>query len=982
MTETAGTATLVDVLRRHAREQPDGAAVVFPAVDGVPESALTYAELDRRARAAAAALQARVGPGERALLPLESEEGFLTAFLGCLYAGVVAVPTALEASRDAAGPRLRAILRDAAVSLVAATETARRHLAPCLKDPAVPPVTWLSLDTTPPPGAEDGWQPPALGGDTPALLQYTSGSTGTPRGVRVDHDNLSYDLRVIRQILGYEPGSTLVNWMPLFHDGGLILMALAALYSGARLVLISPAAFIRDPLGWLRLVTRYGACSTVGPNFAYDLCARRATPERCRGLDLRSLRCAMNGSEPVHAATMERFSRAFAPCGFQADAFTPNYGLAEATILVTSKILSEPPLIQSFDARGLDSGRVVPVTPGTPGSRPLVGCGSPCPGLTIAVADPESGRQADSDRVGEIWVAGPGVARGYWNHPRTTARVFGAVLADSGEGPFLRTGDLGFLYGGNLFVAGRIRDLVIVRGQNHHPQDIEAAAGECSPCLRPGGGAAFPVTVGEEERLVVLHEVRAECREGLDGPGVIRAIRRQLSERLGLAAYAVALVAPKSLPKTTSGKLQRFACREAFEENRLETWAAWRETAREWESAAGDEPGPHPAASLAELRGDPARLETALTALAAEVLREPALQPGDNFFHSGGDSLRAARFILAVEEGLGVRVAAAFLEKPTVAHLVRRVTGPPETGEGSSTGPGPAEDGSLLPPGRMPHPTRKTGWRTRGPVYGGRKLPYGLGFWLQRAWLSVPGVRRLLFRPGIAAVRRWGELVGEENPSRAVRQSLFTNTWIHWRHQVLAAPAAASPWLRLRGDLTGLQPDGGGAGTILLLLHSPLSGLFRRCLAAEGRRFVLIRGEDEEKSTQAQNRSMQVYHAHKALRDGAAVVIYGDGGKGREGVTVPFFGAPRTFRPGAGELAAETGARVVPVFGVLEDDGRVVFEIRPPLEAVGRASPDRSLSLTRSYAELVVERWPEVYPFQSWSNLQRLLFLRARDGGR
>ncbi|MBP7866037.1 MAG: AMP-binding protein [Acidobacteria bacterium] len=977
MRETAGPATLVDVLRHHARMQPERAAVVFPGADGAPETTLTYAELDRRARAAAAALQARVSPGDRALLPLESEEGFLTAFLGCLYAGVVAVPTALEASRDAAGPRLRAILQDATVSLVAATETARRHLAPCLKDPAVPPVTWLSLDTAPPPGTEDDWQPPTLGGGAPALLQYTSGSTGTPRGVRVDHDNLSYDLRVIRQILDYDPGSTLVNWMPLFHDGGLILMTLAALYSGARLVLISPAAFIRDPLGWLRLVSRYGACSTVGPNFAYDLCARRAAPERCRELDLRSLRCAMNGSEPVHAATLERFSRAFAPCGFHADAFTPNYGLAEATILVTSKILSDPPLIQSFDARGLDDGRVVPVAAGAPDSRPLVGCGAPCPGLTIAVADPESGRRAAPDRVGEIWVAGPGVARGYWNHPRTTARVFGAVLADSGEGPFLRTGDLGFLHDGNLFVAGRIRDLVIIRGQNHYPQDIEAAAGECSPCLRPGGGAAFPVTVDEEERLVVLHEVRAECREGLDGPGVIRAIRRRLGERLGLAAHAVALVAPKSLPKTTSGKLQRFACREAFEANRLETWAAWRETAAREE----EEPGPREAASLAALLADPPRLETALTALAANVLREPALQPGDNFFHSGGDSLRAARFILAVEDGLGVRVAAAFLENPTVAHLVRRVTRPPGPGEGPSTGPVPGEDGGP-PLGRPPHPARKARWWTRGPVCGGRNLPYGPGFFLQRVWLGVPGMRRLLFRPGIAAVRRWSELVGEESPSRAVRQSLLTNTWIHWRNRVLAAPPAASPWLRLQGDLAGLWPGGGSVGTILLLLHSPLSGLFRRCLAAEGRRFVLIRGEDEEKSTQAQNRSMQVYLAHTALRDGGAVVIYGDGGKGRQGVTVPFFGAPRTFRPGAGELAAETGASVVPVFGVLEGNGRVVFEICPPLAAGGGSPHDQALSLTRGYAALVTERWPRVYPFQSWSNLERLLFLRARDGGR
>lgn len=977
MTETAGPATLVDVLRRHAREQPGRVAVVFADTDGAPEATLSYAELDRRARAAAAALQVRVGHGDRVLLPLESEEGFLTAFLGCLYAGVIAVPTALEASRDAAGPRMRAILQDASVSLVAATETARRHLAPCLKDPAVPPVTWLFLDPAPPPRTEDGWKPPALDGRTPALLQYTSGSTGTPRGVRVDHDNLSYDLRVIRQLLGYEPGSTLVNWMPLFHDGGLILMTLAALYSGARLVLRSPSAFIRDPLGWLRLVSRYEACSTVGPNFAYDLCARRATPEGCQGLDLRSLRCAMNGSEPVHAATLERFSRAFAPYGFHADAFTPNYGLAEATILVTSKILSDPPAIRSFDAHGLDSGRVVPVLPGTPGSRLLVGCGAPCPGLTIAVADPESGRRSASDRIGEIWVAGPGVARGYWNHPQITARVFGAVLTDSGEGPFLRTGDLGFLLDGNLFVTGRIKDLVIIRGQNHYPQDIETAVGESSPCLRPGGGAAFPVTVDEEERLVVLHEVRAECRKDLDGPGVIRAIRRHLSERLGLSAHAVALVAPKSLPKTTSGKLQRFACREAFMENRLETWAAWREAA-----AQEEESGPIEAASLTGLLADPPRLETALTALAAEVLREPTLQPGDNFFHSGGDSLRAARFIRTVEEGLGVRVAVVFLENPTISHLVRRLTLPSGAEEEPSDRPGPAKQGCLPPPDRPSRPAPKAKWRTRGPTCRGRNLPYGLGFFLQRAWLSVPGIRRFLFRPGIAAVRRWSELVGEQDPSRAIRQSLLTNTWIHWRHRVLTAPPAASPWLRLQGDLTGLRPQGGGAGTILLLLHSPLSGLFRRCLAAEGRRFVLIRGEDAEKPSQAQNRSMLVYHAHSALRDGGTVVIYGDGGKGRQGVTVPFYGAPRTFRPGAGELAAETGASVVPVFGALEDSGRVIFEICPPLAARGESSHDRALCLTRGYAELVVERWPRVYPFQSWSNLERLLFLRARDGDR
>jgi amino acid adenylation domain-containing protein/non-ribosomal peptide synthase protein (TIGR01720 family) len=668
---TTPFSTLSEGLRFRALERPEATAFTF-LLDGEEEAGhLTFGDLDRQARAVGALLQRRVAPGERVLLLYPPGLGYIAAFFGCLYAGAVAVP-AYPPRQNRSLPRLRAVLADARprAALTTAAILSRvqgwRDEAPDLDG-----LLWEVTDDLPSALAES-WEELPEDAASLAFLQYTSGSTGTPKGVALSHGNLLHNLELMRRAFGFGPHSRGVIWLPPYHDMGLIGGILQPLYAGFPVTLMSPASFLQRPLRWLQAISRTRATSSAGPNFAYDLCARRISPEERAELDLSCWRVAINGAEPVRADTLERFMAAFGPCGFEREAFCPSFGLAEATLIVSGGRRSRPPQVRELDAAGLERHRVEPAEEGAGAVRRLVGCGEVLPGQTVHVVDPESRALRPPGVVGEIWVAGPSVALGYWERAEETQKVFRAEAQGLAGKGFLRTGDLGFLAGGELFVTGRLKDLIIIRGRNLYPQDVELAAERSHPALTAGAGAAFSVEMDGEERLVFVSEVARGS--GLDVEQIAAAVRRAVAAELEVQVSDVVLVRTATIPKTTSGKIQRRACRESYLSGSL-TMVGRSAVER---GAAAEE-----GAGLT--RGDlllcsPAERSALLLAFvrqqAAKSLQIPParLDPGLALSALGLDSLGALELRSSVAESLGVDLPlAALLGGASAADLVSTV---------------------------------------------------------------------------------------------------------------------------------------------------------------------------------------------------------------------------------------------------------------------------------------------------------------------
>jgi 8-amino-7-oxononanoate synthase len=566
-----GPANLLELLQHRALHQGDDVGFRF-VVDGERETVeWTYADLDRKARAIAASLQSLDLEGERALLLYPPGLDFIAAFFGCLYAGVTAVP-AYPPRRNRNMARIDAIANDAQAKIALTTTDVLERVQTMIGDtPALQQLRWRATDQWNDDWA-NSWRRPDVHGETLAFLQYTSGSTGTPKGVMLSHANLMHNSAMIAYAFEHTRSGNGCFWLPLYHDMGLIGGILQPLYMGKANTLFSPTHFLQKPVRWLQIVSQSGSTISGGPNFAYDLCAEKVTPEQKTTLDLSHWTLAFNGAEPVRAETIDRFTAAFAECGFRREAFYPCYGLAEATLIVAGGFKQNPPIIHSFDIAGLEKNLVVKTEPDAEGSRKLVGSGGNLLDQQIVIADPDTFANLGSGRVGEIWVSGPSVAQGYWKRDELNQQVFQARL-DDGRGPFLRTGDLGFLLDGELFVTGRLKDLIIIRGVNHYPQDIEDTAQSAHPDVVPGGGAAIVVgTEGDEQLVIVQETVR---RRDLDFAQITQAIRKKVALIHDIPVSAVVLIKVSSIPKTSSGKIQRHACRDAYLAGTLAAVATW-----------------------------------------------------------------------------------------------------------------------------------------------------------------------------------------------------------------------------------------------------------------------------------------------------------------------------------------------------------------------------------------------------------------------
>jgi 8-amino-7-oxononanoate synthase len=678
-----GPSNLVELLQHRARCQAEDVAFTY-LVDGENEQVhLTYRELDRQARAIGAWLESLSLGGERALLLYPAGLEFIAAFFGCLYAGVVAVPV-YPPRRNRSLARIQAIADDADAKVALTTDVVLSRVEPLIDEtPHLKELTWLATSQIPE-GMPEQWQMPDVHGDTLAFLQYTSGSTGSPKGVVLNHANLVHNSALISYAFEHTRSGTGVFWLPSYHDMGLIGGILQPLYVGRPNVLMSPMTFLQKPFRWLSAISRFRGTTSGGPNFAYDLCVRKITREQRKRLDLSSWEVAFNGAEPVREETLERFAESFGPCGFRREAFYPCYGLAEATLIVSGGYAYQPPVIRTFEAAALAAGQIVDGEPDDDGVRALVGCGQSLPDQKIVIADPETMTCCPAGRIGEIWVNGPSVAQGYWRQPEVTEQAFRAFLKDTGEGPFLRTGDLGFMQDGELFVTGRLKDLIIVHGMNFYPQDIEQTVQQAHPRLRADCGAAFTVEVDGRQELVAVQEVERRKQGNLEA--VFDSVIRAVAAEHELALDAVVLVKAGSIPKTSSGKIQRHACRRGYLRGSLEVVGRWHAAEMPGPSTViptrrSDEPTCEPvsrpgwaAAASDDGRGMAARKK--VTEIVLEEIRRvgrgrvDGLTLDSPIIETGLDSLERMEILASLEERFGGRFPEAILSDLETAHHV------------------------------------------------------------------------------------------------------------------------------------------------------------------------------------------------------------------------------------------------------------------------------------------------------------------------
>ncbi|HEU4834736.1 MAG TPA: fatty acyl-AMP ligase, partial [Pyrinomonadaceae bacterium] len=561
--------TLSQLLQQRASESPEHVAYIFLPDGEEIEQRITYGQLDRRAKAVAAQLQSFTTHGERAVLLFPPGLDFIVALFGCFYSGVIAVPAYPPklSRRNRSDNRIESIIKDSQPGAILSLSMAMDQM------PASSPTDRLRLVAIDQvaDALQADWKDPQSTETDLAFLQYTSGSTSAPKGVMLSHANILHNERMIQTACEHTEASTFVGWLPLYHDMGLIGNVLQPLYLGAKSILMPPNAFLQKPVRWLSAITRYEARTSGGPNFAYDLCVRKISAEQKEDLDLRSWTVAFNGAEPVRQETLERFTKAFADCGFRSSAFYPCYGLAETSLIVSGGTITAEPLVRRLDVRTLEKGQVQPSNGNA--ARTFVGCGAPVADTTVSIVNPETGLRAKSGELGEIWVSSPSVASGYWGRSEATEKTFKARL-DGDDKTFLRTRDCGFMLDGQLFITGRLQDMIIIRGQNYHPEDIEWTIQQTHASISIHTSAAFSVDEASEERLVVLVEV--DPRKDINPDDLVRSVRYAVAEHHEVQVAVVGLVKVGTLPKTSSGKIQRHICKQRYSSGELELLACSR----------------------------------------------------------------------------------------------------------------------------------------------------------------------------------------------------------------------------------------------------------------------------------------------------------------------------------------------------------------------------------------------------------------------
>lgn len=613
--------TIIDCLRSHARTR--GAAPAFRFIGDLAQEpeVLTFAGLLSEAEAVAQFLAERAAPGDRVMLFFPPGLAYIKAFLGCLLAGMVAVPL-YPPRRNVKSDRIVKVAHSCQATVALTTASELQVVQSCWdeQNEAGLPLALHATDGIT--RSAHAFAAPELAMQAPAFLQYTSGSTGTPKGVIITHENIIANMHHLSLMSTGNQDDVFVNWLPLFHDLGLVTAVLWPVHLGAPSVLMAPATFVRDPLAWFKAITRYRGTMCGAPNFAFDLCVDKISDADLAGIDLSSWRVAYNAAEPIRAATLAAFGQRFAAVGFREHTWYPSYGMAEATVFITGGRADAKPIVLTVDKKELGEHRLVPVADSDPLATQLVFCGAAHAPHDVKVVDPDSGAALPDGQVGEVWFAGPSVSPGYWQLPELSASCFGQRIAgDSSAWRYLRTGDLGVMRDGELCITGRIKDLVILHGRNYYPQDLELSAAAAHRAVRAGHVAAFAMAApGAAERLVVVAELEREHFRSADPAEVAAAVRARIALDHEVTADEVVLLRPYKIPMTSSGKIQRRQTRQMLEDGEL------------------DVIGAVPAGSFVA----PATpTEQALAAIWCQVLKRARIGTADNFFDIGGNSLAA-----------------------------------------------------------------------------------------------------------------------------------------------------------------------------------------------------------------------------------------------------------------------------------------------------------------------------------------------------
>lgn len=675
--------TLVDILEFRARQQPKRTAFTF-LVDGEAEiNTVNYEELNLRAKAIAAHLQKYASPGERVLLLYPSGLEFIEAFLGCLYAKVIAIPV-YPPKRNRKMSRLEAIINDSNAKVVLTLESRigsiQKHFD---KTPKLTQLACIATNTF---RNEEflNWKSPEIDSSTIAFLQYTSGSTGNPKGVVIDHANLLHNLNYIQTAFQLTHETVSLSWLPVFHDMGLVDGILEPIYAGFHGILIPPETFVSKPIRWLKAISKYQVTHCGSPNFGYALCLEKISPDERDSLDLGSWITAYNGAEPIRLEVLKRFAEFFKPCNFKFEFFYPCYGMAETTLMVSGGLVQDCPLCVTLQNDDLKQNRVV-ITPAnstnSTNTSHFVGCGRAWLDTQIAIVDPETLEQVSSDRIGEIWVKSPSVARGYWNQPEKTKETFQAYLQNTQEGPFLRTGDLGFFKFNELFITGRIKDLIVIRGRNYYPQDIEFTVEKCHVSLRGNSGAAFAVEIDGKEKLIVVQEIKREYIRKIDIDEVKRHIRRAVAAEHEIQVYDIVLIKTASIPKTSSGKIQRSLCKQKYLASELSEIQSRSNSEQQQEIESGTEKSSENRMNSINVLEDPKLLENLENWMRQWIVQKTNSQmtvediPSDSqFVDYGLDSVQSIDFASELEKLLDVRLAeGTIFVYPTIRELSQHI---------------------------------------------------------------------------------------------------------------------------------------------------------------------------------------------------------------------------------------------------------------------------------------------------------------------
>jgi len=553
--------TLVELLYYRANIQAQKLAYTFLTDGETKELNLSYADLELKVKAIAAQLQSlNFCNGERALLIYPPGLEYIIAFFACLYAGVVGVPT-YPPRPNRSLSRLLAIIQDAKAKITLTTASVFTKIESKFAEiPELKTLNWLTTDTIIDNYLAEKWQNPNINSNSLAFLQYTSGSTGSPKGVMVSHENLLYNLEIIYQAFGHNNQSQGVIWLPPYHDMGLIGGILQPIYGGFPVTLMSPFSFLQKPRRWLEAISKYKATTSGGPNFAYDLCVDKITPEQKTNLDLSSWEVAFNGSEKVRAETLKRFATAFESCGFRSSAFYPCYGMAEATLFISGGLKTQITPVINVDSKALSNNQIIINSSAEKNTKKIVSCGHSWLDTEIIIVNPDTWQQCSENQIGEIWVNSKSITQGYWQQPELTKQTFKAILTEKGDKKFFRTGDLGFLHNGELYVTGRLKDLIIIDGQNHYPQDIELTVEKSHSAIIPNSCAAISLDINGEEKLVVLAELYRNYKGELTE--ICKSIRTNTAIVHEIQVEEIKLLKQGTIPKTSSGKIQRFKCRE------------------------------------------------------------------------------------------------------------------------------------------------------------------------------------------------------------------------------------------------------------------------------------------------------------------------------------------------------------------------------------------------------------------------------------